>query len=169
MRCRPSNGFFNTDGDDYQNEGAKTPDGVEDAAQIIAAGGGERIDGVAEVSEQVVSLHAMLEFGVADGSLHGVTAFLLAAHGWREASLLAGDDDTGFAFVVVAAIAAVDIDALGFAAAGSDRLRDRGLQGMAVIGRFLRTLWQPGENPRGWWRRCRFWRRTHSGRRLYSG
>ncbi|MEZ5936470.1 MAG: hypothetical protein R3F54_32155 [Alphaproteobacteria bacterium] len=77
------------------------PDGVEDRAEIVTAGGGERID------------------GVADHSHRAVAAFLLAAHGRRRAALLAGDDDAGFAVVIVAAIAAVDVDPFGIGAACS--------------------------------------------------
>ena len=68
------------------------PDGVEDPAEIVAAGGGKRVDGVAAGAKQVISVHAMIELGVTDDGLQAVAALLLAAHGRRQAAFLAGDD-----------------------------------------------------------------------------
>ena len=66
----PSIDFRHAVGEHHDNERTKTPDGVENPSEIIAAGSGERIDGVADGcgSRKVLSFDSIDYFGVA---IHG--------------------------------------------------------------------------------------------------
>ena len=102
--------------------------------RFIAAGCGERIDGVAEMAEQVISIYTMIKLGVADDGLQAV-----ARGAWStQAAFLAGNDDAGLAFMVMTAIAAVNIGPFRIDAARSGGLLDRHLRDMAVIGCFFK-------------------------------
>lgn len=95
-----------------------------DSADIIAAGGSGRVDG----AEQVVSIHPMIDLGMAAGGLPAVAAFLLAPHGGCQAEFPAGEGGPTVAVVIMAAIAAVDIDPFWFDDACPCRLIDRRLE-----------------------------------------
>jgi len=58
-------------------------------------------------------IHAVLGLGVADDRLDGGAAFHLAADRAGHPEHLAGDPDPELPFVIIAAVALVDVDATG--------------------------------------------------------
>jgi hypothetical protein len=77
----------------------------------VASGGQHGVDTVALASLQIIAAHAVLGFGVTDDRFDGGAPFHLAADRGGYPAYLAADPDSELLFVIVAAIALVDVDA----------------------------------------------------------
>ena len=77
----------------------------------MAGGGQDRIAAVAVAALEIIAAQAVLGLGVADDRLDRGTALHLAADRSGHPAHLAGDPDPELLFVIVAAIALVDMDA----------------------------------------------------------
>ena len=104
------------------------------------AGSGEQgVDPVAIVAEQVVPAKPAIGLGMADHRLDRRSSLELAPHGRGQAAPVAGEDDLGRAFVVVAFVVVAFVAPIGIGPRDRDTghglcLVDGGLQGVAVIG-----------------------------------
>src|SRR5207244_3629866 len=96
-------------------------------------GGGEHgIAAVAVAPLEIIAAHAVLGFGVADDRLDGGAPLHLAADRFGDPACLTADPDAELLFVIVAAIALVDVDAAGLDAGLPLELGDDRAQRVAV-------------------------------------
>jgi hypothetical protein len=84
---------------------------AQEESEVVAGGGEHGIDAVAVASLQIIAAHAVLSLGMADNRLDRGAAFHLAADRFSDPAYLAGDPDAELLFVIVAAVALVDMDA----------------------------------------------------------
>src|SRR5258707_5826920 len=78
--------------------------------QVVAGGGQNRVAAVAVAALEVIAAQAVLGLDVADDRLDRGAAFHLAADRSGHPAHLAGDPHPELLFVIVAAIALVDVD-----------------------------------------------------------
>ena len=115
--------------------GQQKPEPADEAAEVVAGGGEDGVDGVAATEPEIVAAHAVLGLEMADDGLDGGPAAQFALDRGRHASLLAGDEDPELVIGrrVVAAIALVGEDALDGVADQRLHVRDHGCQRVTVI------------------------------------
>ena len=119
-----------------QEQGAQKLEPGEEQIEIVADGGEHGVDGIAAGMGEVVSVHAVLVFGMANHGFDGRAAFEVSLDGLGQAALLIGDIDFELLMLggVVAPVAGIDDDLIQ---TGTDHvldIGDHGCQGMAVIG-----------------------------------
>jgi hypothetical protein len=107
----------------------------EQAAEVVAGGGEDGVDGVALGAGEIVSAHSVLGLGVSDDRLDGGPMAEFAFDDLGDAASLARDVDLELVVgrCVVAAIAAVGDDAGKVRADLRPDLRDHGGERMPVI------------------------------------
>ena len=86
----------------------------QEQAEVVACGGEDSVDAVAEASLKIVPFHTVLGLDVADDRLDCGAPFHLAADWGSDAARLAGNPDSELLLVIVATITLVDMDAAGF-------------------------------------------------------
>src|SRR5438445_13001230 len=86
---------------------------AQEGAEVVAGGGERGIAAVAVAPLEVIAAHAVLGLGVADDRLDRGAPLHLAADRFGDPANLAADPDGELLFVIVAAVALVDMDAAG--------------------------------------------------------
>lgn len=85
----------------------------QEEAEVEADGGEDRVGAVAVATSEMIAAHTVLGLQVADDGLDGGATSHLAADRFGHPSELARDEAPEAVGVVVAATAAVDMDAIG--------------------------------------------------------
>ena len=107
---------------------------AQEEMEVVAGGGEDGIDAVAVWSFEVIAAHAVLGLEMADDGLDGGASLHLAADGGGDAADLAGDPDPELVWVVVAAIALVDMDAAGLDAGKRLEPGEDGPERVSIVG-----------------------------------
>jgi hypothetical protein len=127
--------------DEHRDEGTpKRGEPAEEQGEVVAGGGEDGVDAVAFASFEIISVHAVLGLDMADDGLDGGAALHLAADGSGDAPDLAADPDAELVGMIVAAIALIDMDALGFDAGELFQIGDYRPEGVAVEGVAVQRL-----------------------------
>jgi len=138
------------------HQGAQNPlEPAQQQVEVEAGGGEDGVDAVAIAALEIIAAHAVLGLEMADHRLDRGAALHLAADGFGDAPDLAGDPDLEAVGMAAAAIALVDMDALGFHAGhlfevGNDRAQRVAVIRAASSRCFLtRVAWR-GSMTAGW-------------------
>jgi hypothetical protein len=105
---------------------------AQEEAEVVTGGGEDGIDAVALTALEIVAVHAVFGFEMADDRLDCGSAFHLAAGGSGDAPHLVADPDPELVRMVVAALALVDMNTTGLDAGQSLQIGDDGTEGVAV-------------------------------------
>ena len=91
----------------------KPPQPAQEKGEVVSGGGQHGVGTIAIAALEVIAVPAVLGFEVADDRLDRGAAFHLAADRSGHPPHLAGHPDAEFVRMIVAAIALVDMDAVG--------------------------------------------------------
>lgn len=97
----------------FKDRAQQEPQPFEEASEVVAGGGEHGVSAVAVAAFEIIAIHAVLGLDVADDGFDGGASLHLAFDGGGGIADPAGDPDLESVGMIVAAIALVDMDALG--------------------------------------------------------